>query len=173
MKWKWKLFLMFLQTISNHLLQFTPTILGKLQVISIIIPDQTKKKMEMSIKLKGMMLWNNLPTSLVKGKLKLGRKWFIKAAKNVSWFYNDSCVKALFCYSNVVLLFSNCSCSNLLKYYNFYKIFVLLWLLIFSWFSSHLCVRLCLLCEAADLMNSPDSTWVRSMVFFRYLSWEM
>ena len=65
--------------ISNQLLQFTLTILGKQQIISVIIPDQTKKKM--SIKLKGMRLWNNLPTSLVEGKLKLVRKSFVKPAK--------------------------------------------------------------------------------------------
>ena len=40
---------MYSQTISKQLLQFTLTILGKQQIISIIIPEQTKK-VEMSNK---------------------------------------------------------------------------------------------------------------------------
>ena len=46
---KVKIFLMYSQTISNQLQQFTLTILGKQQTISITIPDPTKKT-EMSIK---------------------------------------------------------------------------------------------------------------------------
>ena len=40
----------------------------------------------MSIKLGGMRLWNNLPTSLVKRKLNLGKKCFVKAAKTLLEF---------------------------------------------------------------------------------------
>ena len=37
--------------------------------------------MEMPIKLGGMRFWDNLQTSLFDGKLKLGRKYFVKARK--------------------------------------------------------------------------------------------
>ena len=40
-----------------------------------------RKEMMMSIKLSGMRLWNNLSSSLVEQKLKLGRKCFVKAAQ--------------------------------------------------------------------------------------------
>ena len=67
-------------TISTQLLHFILTILGKQQIISIIIADETKK-MKMLIKLRDMRIWNTLPNSLVKRKLKLGRKCFCKTAK--------------------------------------------------------------------------------------------
>ena len=47
-------------------------------------PTTKKKKLEMSIKLIGVQLWNNLPTSVVERKLKLGRKCIGNAAKNTS-----------------------------------------------------------------------------------------
>ena len=72
---------MFSQTIFNQLLQFTIVIQGKQQTIDNIIPGKNKKKMEMSIKLTGIQLWNILPTSLVEGKLELDRKSLVKAAE--------------------------------------------------------------------------------------------
>ena len=52
----------------------------------------TNKKMKMSIKFRGLRLWNNLPTLLVEQKL--GRKCFVKAAKNTSCIHNNSRAKA-------------------------------------------------------------------------------
>ena len=56
--------------------------------------------MEMSIKVRGMRLFNNLPTLLIEGKLKLGRKCFVQAKK-----------KALYEFTTTVVL-NRCICVS-------------------------------------------------------------
>ena len=44
-------------------------------------PRVNKARTQMSIKVRGAKLWNNLPVSLTEDKIKLGKQCFFKAAK--------------------------------------------------------------------------------------------
>ena len=44
-------------------------------------PQVNKARTQMSIKVRGAKLWNNLPVSLTEDKIKLGKQCFFKAAK--------------------------------------------------------------------------------------------
>ena len=73
---------MYSQTIFNQLLQFTLAILGKQTTNNKYYHPRLNKKKKGNVnKTSRYAVVNNLPTSLVERKLKLGRNCFVKTAK--------------------------------------------------------------------------------------------